>query len=930
MRGRTAERTKVSALLTAAATGPAALVIEGDAGIGKTMVWSSAIDEAYSRGFTVIKARVGEAETVMAYAAVGDLLRDVSSDVIEPLPPLQRLAVDRVLLRADGHGHLTDHRVVGAALASVLNALAESAPVLMAIDDVQWLDPSSRVVIAYAARRIRGRIGILVSERCDPDKGRARTWLSAGELSGDADSARLTPLAVGDLQAILTTSVGRPLSRPVLKRITQLAGGNPFYALELARAMAGRPLHPEPDLPGTLAELVRLRLGRIDGDVRRLLLAVASVPHATVDLLARVVGASIETVVDLLADVETDGIITISGTRVAFTHPLLARGVYTDASAAARRTMHRALAEIEAAPEVKARHLALATTSFDETTLAALDAAADAARSRGAPAAAAELLDLAIGLGGDKPSRRVRAAGDHFQAGNTDHAEGLLAPILDTLRPGMLRAIALNLMAAIRMYENNFKQANDLLTQAVDDSRDVPPLLVTTLMNSSFTQVMGSFASGTPPQGMLTESLNSAQQAVTVATEAGIPELIAQATSLWVHAKFSFGYGADFDAITSAVRLESADTDVPIPFNASAIEALMYAFTGDLDVARTKILDLRDRCIERGADRNLMGVSGYSALIEMWAGNYRDAQRFADESVERAQQLGSGHVDVIALSIRSAVHAHAGHAREARADAAAALAAASICDAPRTAEWPIMSLAFLEVSQGNYADALDTLRPMLDRFEHVPGCEIMSHWYVPNAAEAMIGLDRFDEATPLIETLETNGARLGRSWNIAAGARCRAMLLAARGDVEGAIAVAHDAMAEHERLAMPFEKARTELLLGKLQRRRRQKDAAAITLTRALHEFERIGAPLWANQARAELARTKVHPARANELTPSEQRVAELAAAGMSNRDIAAALFIGTKTVEHNLTRIYRKLGIRSRVELARRMPAAPHLDAAN
>ena len=90
--------------------------------------------------------------------------------------------MDRVLLRADGHGHLTDHRVVGAALASVLNALAESAPVLMAIDDVQWLDPSSRVVIAYAARRIRGRIGILASERCDPDKGRARTWLSAGEL----------------------------------------------------------------------------------------------------------------------------------------------------------------------------------------------------------------------------------------------------------------------------------------------------------------------------------------------------------------------------------------------------------------------------------------------------------------------------------------------------------------------------------------------------------------------------------------------------------------------------------------------------------------------------------------------------------------------------------------------------------------------------
>jgi DNA-binding NarL/FixJ family response regulator len=372
------------------------------------------------------------------------------------------------------------------------------------------------------------------------------------------------------------------------------------------------------------------------------------------------------------------------------------------------------------------------------------------------------------------------------------------------------------------------------------------------------------------------------------------------------------------------VELENVHDDVPIPFNASAVEALIYAYTGEFGRARAKMHALRERCLERGADRNMMGVCGYSALIEMWSGDYPAAIEFADESVERAQQLGSGHVDIIALSIRAAVHAHAGREAEARADAAAAMAATRACDAPRMAEWPIMSLAFLEVSLGRFAEALDTLAPMLSRFAYVPGAEVMSHWYVPDAVEAMIALDRLDEAEPLIAALETNGARLDRSWNIAAGARCRAMMLAARGDVESAIEAAQRAMVAHERQSMPFQRARSRLLLGKLQRRRRLKDAAFRTLTTALGEFEAVGAPLWAKQVREELARTKVRPTRTSELTPSEQRVAELAASGMSNKDIGATLFVGTKTVEHNLTRIYAKLGIRSRVELARRIDHGP------
>jgi DNA-binding CsgD family transcriptional regulator len=229
-----------------------------------------------------------------------------------------------------------------------------------------------------------------------------------------------------------------------------------------------------------------------------------------------------------------------------------------------------------------------------------------------------------------------------------------------------------------------------------------------------------------------------------------------------------------------------------------------------------------------------------------------------------------------------------------------------------------MSLGFLEVSLGNYAQALSTLQPMLEIFDTLPGTEIMTAMFVPDAVEAMVALGRAADAEPLVEALEHNGNRLGRTWMIAVGARCRSIWLAAQGDVAAAARIAQNAMAEHERLPMRFERARTQLLLGQLQRRQRQKEAASTTLREALREFDEIGTPLWADRARAELARVNVVPSRDLTLTPSERRVAELAASGMTNRDVAAALFISPKTVEANLARIYRKLGINSRAELGR------------
>ncbi len=411
----------VSEFLRSVTQQPSGLVIEGEPGIGKTTLWLSAIEQARDSGYRVFSARVGQAESVLAYATVADLLRDIDATVLAELPDIQRVAVDRVLLRASSEDHTTDQRVVAAAFASVFDCLAADSPVLIAIDDLQWLDRSSKDVLAFAARRFKARVGLLLTERSDADGGSAVTWLKLSRPDG-IERVRVGPLSLGGLHTLVSARLGRSFPRPTMVRIAEISGGNPFFALELARAIDAGSSNAQFMLPGSLSELMRLRIGRLDREARKLLLAAASVADPTVELLAQVTGACVES----LGEAEAKGIIGIDGNLVRFVHPLLAHSVYTDASPAERRAMHRSLAQAVTMPELKARHMALASARADPETLHALDTAADEAAARGAPAAAAELMELAIGLGGDQPERRIHAAEHHFNAGDPERARALL------------------------------------------------------------------------------------------------------------------------------------------------------------------------------------------------------------------------------------------------------------------------------------------------------------------------------------------------------------------------------------------------------------------------------------------------------------------------------------------------------------------------
>jgi len=905
---RQAHERTVGAFLDTASAEPSGLVVEGEPGIGKTTLWLAAVEQARSRGFLVLSARCVAAESVLAYAALADLLSGVEP-AVSALPDLQRLAVDRVLLRAGADGPSTDPRAVGAGFLSVLNHLAADAPVLVAIDDLQWLDPSSVSVVAFAARRFSGPVGLLTTVRTDPDTDHA-SWLQLPRPDA-MQRVKVPPLSLGGLHSVLSKRLDRSFSRPTMVRIQEISGGNPFYALELARTM-GDEARADPGLSGTLAELVRARIGGLADDARDTLVAVACVAAPTVELIVRATGAEADDVVGLLEVAESQGIIEIDGQRLRFAHPLLATGVYTSATPARRRAMHRSLAKLVSEPELRARHLALAAVRGDAHTLESLDEAAEMARIRGAPAAAAELLDLAIKLGGDTPQRQIRSAGHHFNAGEPGRAREMLASTIESLAQEPLRAEALSVLAGVRLFDDSFTDALDLAKRALAEPSIQPAVRVRTLVTLSLARLnVGEFKA----------ALRSAEDAVTHAEQLDQPQLLSQALGMRVMLQFFGGGGLDEPGLRRALQLEDRHAAIPVACRPSMYHAQILGWTGQLEEARKEILAVRQRCIERGEESELTYVAVHRFQIETWRGNFTEATQIAEDAMERALQLGGDYPLAAALTTSTVAAAFTGREDDTRRNADAALESSMRCGSRMLVAWQWTTLGFLEVSLGNYQAALTALQPMQAILAVAPDAtEIITAGFVPDAVEALISLDRLAEAEPLVDRLERNGAKLDRPWMLAVGARCRARLLAARGDLDAASLAIQRAMVEHQRLPMPFERARSQLVLGQLLRRQRHKGVAAATLREVLGAFDDLGTPLWADRARSELDRATLDLSRAAEFTPSEQRVAELAASGLTNREVAAAMFISTKTVEANLSRVYRKLDIRSRAELGLRM----------
>ena len=440
--------------------GPAALVFEGEPGIGKTTLVRAGVEAAHRHGGRALWCAPSTRETRLSYAALGDLLRGIGENALERLPPPQRDALDAALLRSASGGADVDRRAVATAVLSLLEGLAEERPLVVAIDDLQWLDQPSARVVEFCARRLVGGVGLLASRRA----GAEGAWAESLTRLRELDRQRVhevAALSVDELDRILGERAERSLDRRTLARVHEVSGGNPFYALELARAVPDDgPPPAELPLPASLEEIVAARTAGIGEEVEEVLLAVAALADPTVDLLERALGPGVSGMLD---GAEARGMIELDGARVRFTHPLLAHGVYARAPSGRRRAMHRRLSDTVFEIEERARHIALAGIVTD--ALVALDEAARHVRRRGAPDAAAELLELALGLGGP-PELCVRAAEHHFDAGDTRRAQKLLEEAIPALPGGTPKAEALLLLGEIRYKGDCFPEARVLLEQA--------------------------------------------------------------------------------------------------------------------------------------------------------------------------------------------------------------------------------------------------------------------------------------------------------------------------------------------------------------------------------------------------------------------------------------------------------------------------------
>ncbi|MGV0849766.1 AAA family ATPase [Mycolicibacterium phlei] len=897
---RPVEEGAVAEFLESAAREPSALLIEGEAGIGKTTLWLAALERA--RGFTVLSARTVTAESVRAYTTLADLLDGVDSAVFAGLPGAQRVAVEQIRRDTADVGP-TDQRAVAAGFLSVVEQLAEQNPVLLAIDDMQWVDPSSMHVLAYTTRRLSGPLGVLGTVRTDGGADPV-SWLQLRRPDA-VQRITLLPLQSRALHSVVTEHLGRPVPRAEMSRIYQVSGGNPFYAIELAKVLDSGDEKP---LPHTLSAVVQARLDGLAPEALDPLLAAASVANPTVDIVAAAIGTDGDEVVDLLEAAEQQGIITIEGNRIRFTHPLLATGVYSTASADTRRRMHRRLADVLDEAELRARHLALATTSRDDATVSALERAATAAQARGAPVAAAELMELAITLGGATPNRRIRLASHVFDAGDPGRARTLLEQAIAALEPGPQRAEALHRLAVVRFIDDGYSEAVDLLQQGLRDDGPDGPLRVVMLTTLSY----GQYMTGDPESAW-----RSAEEAVAAAEKIDIPVLLSEALGVRSTIQFFTGGGVDELSMRRARDLENHNSATPVMLRPSVEYSLMLACMGRLDEAHDLMRDIERHLVDRGEEGELVFMEFYVALTRIWRGDFPEARRVAAGVAELAQQLGGGFPLMLSEVLRAWLAVYDGAEAQARPALASALETAEQSGIAWHVFWTITAAGFLEVSLANFEAAADTLAPLLARF--IPqSTEIQAATHLPDAVEALIELGRADEAEPYVDALESNGRRLDRPWMLAVGARGRAQLLAAAGDVSGAMAAGRRALEHHDRLPMPFERARTELVVGELQQRARDPEAAT-TLGSALATFERLGTTLWADRARRALGTLTGTSGRAA-LTAAELRIAELAASGLTNRDVAAELFLSAKTVEATLARVYRKLGIRSRAELGRIM----------
>ena len=905
------------------------VVLTGSSGIGKTAVMDALGAAAAARAERVLRVSGAETDRWIPYAGLADLLSQVPTEFLADLPGPQRAAMYSVLglsqdreATADATEEATGRAGLAPRLAwlALLERCAAVTPVLLLVDDAQWLDAESADVIAYASRRAAGRnVRAVVAERSDRGESEAAPRARAGSLApGPVTEIAVPPLAAHDMAELLELYA---LPARAASKLHADSGGNPYLALALGGAFADRPSvtwRPAP-LPQRVHALLRDRIDELTADVRETLLVAALATRPTVELLLRAGRAEAERDIRIAAG---RGVLVTDGSSIRFTPPAAATVVAESATAAHRSTVHTALSTVVTDGVERARHRALASASPNAEVARSIVTAAEEARRRGARALAAELYLLAADrtpaeLDVQRLEWLVAAAEVGAAASRPEivsrAADAVIAA--DALPSHRVRAR----IALIDLSGQALAEMDEIFAAAVADAGEDPALLAPLYLQLSWRGLVD----GNPPKAEV-----EADRAVALAR--AVVDTTTEAMALAVKAQVSRLLGrSDY-----ATWLERA-LALPPPAQPRYLHltprylAVRFAMSDDrLDVAREDLLRML-ALVERGGGEELTEVLRSLSEVSARSGRCVEALDFSGRAMRVAQEAG---LSPGPIWYNAAIAELAGGSI-----ARAAAYAERGCRASEQEHDSIYlgrnlhALGQARLRTGDARGGVETLRRIraLERAQGVAEPSVL-RWHSDLAA-GLVATGELDEAEATIRSARE--AVADRTYNAGVMARldrADGLLLAERGEADHGITLLAAAAHRFEALGQPIERGHTLLVLAQVERRRRRHAAARAAVGEALGIFTRIAARPWAEQANRTLARLdgRSEPDEQNgplgALTATEARIAAMVRDGASNREIATRMFLSVKTVEATLTRMYRKLGVRSRTQLTSRLGPTP------
>ena len=900
LRGRETERSAIAALLDEAwASRGGGLVLRGPAGIGKSALLADAV--ARAEGMLLLRTQGIESESALAFSALHQLLRPVMH-LGDRLNPNQATAL-RVGFGEHPAGERIDRFLVYSATLGLIAEAAGTQPVLCVVDDAHWLDEESANALLFTARRVGvERIAMLLAARDQDEANFEATGVPTLSVPG---------LSSGAAHDLLEESAGHPVDPRVTEALLEATAGNPLALVELPAALTAAELSGEAPLPRSLPVTDRVarafldRVRRLPAAAQTFLLVAAAEGSGDLSVIHQAAGA-LGCDPEAVDAAEASGLVLTRRGRLQFRHPLVRSSVYDAATTTERREAHRALADAlteRGQIDRRAWHRAAAAAGPDPATADELEQVAERAATRGAPASASAAFERAADLTTPvelSARRRWRAAEQARLAGHHRRALDLLVAVRSVTEDPLLRADVDLLRGAVELVSGSTESAEQVLLKAARDMQSADPgRSLHLLVLAAQAAALADHSDAGVEIGRLAATLPRGSTPV----EEFFSDLLVGCGYY-----LSGDLAASLEPLRHAVQL-AADFEESMLLTWASRAAY---YVGDDDAAFR--FDSRAVSLARaaGALGDMLPPLQRLALSEVLLGHWPSAAAHAGEAARFARETGQPNMASLPLGWLALLAAYRGDTENLAAhlaDAQEVLPLHPMVVSQDALHW---ARAVSEAAAGEPSVAMEHLRRVVS-----PGvCLLSSLDRVEIAVQAGQGDQGREWLAPLATFAETTGA----PWAQARVAHCEALL----GDVEFAAAHYERSLEHHRQARRPFERARAELGYGELLRRGGRRVDARSHLRTALTTFDELGAKRWVERAQQELRASgekirRAHPTAAAQLTAQELQVTKLVTAGLSNREVAAQLFVSPRTVDFHLRNVFTKLGVTSRSQLAHR-----------